>query len=79
MATEGCKSNALMRCCKDLGIAWQLWDPVFIKQFKKDHVAMVQGFLYTKHRVHWKTGIIKWLSRRKDRTLEFPYKEKTSS
>jgi Mitochondrial genome maintenance MGM101 len=43
MATEGCKSNALMRCCKDLGIAWQLWDPVFIKKFKKDHVAMVQG------------------------------------
>jgi hypothetical protein len=24
-ATEGCKSNALMRCCKDLGIASHLW------------------------------------------------------
>lgn len=24
-ATEGCKSNALMRCCKDLGIASELW------------------------------------------------------
>lgn len=24
-ATEGCKSNALMRCCKDLGIAGELW------------------------------------------------------
>ncbi len=24
-ATEACKSNALMRCCKDLGIASELW------------------------------------------------------
>lgn len=24
-ATESCKSNALMRCCKDLGVASELW------------------------------------------------------
>jgi hypothetical protein len=36
-ATEGCKSNALMRCCKDLGIASELWDPVFIRKFMKSH------------------------------------------
>lgn len=24
-ASEGCKSNALMRCCKDLGVASELW------------------------------------------------------
>lgn len=36
-ATEGCKSNALMRCCKDLGIASELWDPVFIRKFKAQH------------------------------------------
>jgi hypothetical protein len=24
-AAEGCKSNALMRCCKDLGVASELW------------------------------------------------------
>lgn len=24
-AAEACKSNALMRCCKDLGIAGELW------------------------------------------------------
>merc|ERR1711977_412546 len=35
-ATEGCKSNALMRCCKDLGIASELWDPVFIRRFKAE-------------------------------------------
>ncbi|KAJ2162379.1 hypothetical protein GGF46_000743 [Coemansia sp. RSA 552] len=33
-ATEGCKSNALVRCCKDLGVASELWDPSFITQFK---------------------------------------------
>lgn len=27
-ACESAKSNALMRCCKDLGIASELWDPV---------------------------------------------------
>ena len=26
-ALESAKSNALMRCCKDLGIASELWDP----------------------------------------------------
>lgn len=31
---EGAKSNCLMRCCKDLGIANELWLPRFIKQFK---------------------------------------------
>ncbi|KAG5463802.1 MAG: mitochondrial genome maintenance MGM101 [Olpidium bornovanus] len=25
VAVEGIKSNALMRCCKDLGIASELW------------------------------------------------------
>ncbi|KAJ7578577.1 mitochondrial genome maintenance MGM101 [Mycena floridula] len=33
-AMESCKSNALMRCCKDLGIASELWDPRFIREFK---------------------------------------------
>ena len=35
-ATEGCKSNALMRCCKDLGIASELWDPRFIRGFMRE-------------------------------------------
>ena len=26
-AMESAKSNALMRCCKDLGVASELWDP----------------------------------------------------
>ncbi|CAO3648680.1 unnamed protein product [Mucor hiemalis] len=40
-ASEGCKSNALMRCCKDLGIASELWDPVYIRKFKKKHCVEV--------------------------------------
>lgn len=33
-AFEGCRSNALMRCCKDLNIASELWDPVFINKYR---------------------------------------------
>ncbi|KAM3458122.1 hypothetical protein MY3296_000772 [Beauveria thailandica] len=40
-AVEGCKSNALMRCCKDLGIASELWDPSFIRWFKKNRMEEV--------------------------------------
>eukprot|EP00842_Homolaphlyctis_polyrhiza_P002561 jgi/Hompol1/3305/HPOL_006461-RA len=70
-ASEGCKSNALMRCCKDLGISWELWDPVFIRKFKAEHAVIVQG-------VHATTGAKKWLWRRKDRTLDYPYREDTA-
>src|ERR1700761_2368091 len=40
-ATEGCKSNALMRCCKDLGVASELWDPVFLRKFMAEHAREV--------------------------------------
>ena len=32
--SEGVRSNALIRCCKDLGIARDLWDPSFIQAWK---------------------------------------------
>ena len=38
-AVEGAKSNALMRCCKDLGIASELWDPLFIRWYNKNHAV----------------------------------------
>lgn len=31
---EAVRSNALVRCCKDLGIAHELWDPFFIASWK---------------------------------------------
>ncbi|SCU80606.1 LANO_0B00672g1_1 [Lachancea nothofagi CBS 11611] len=66
-ATEGCKSNALMRCCKDLGIGSELWDPVFIKSFKKTHCTdkFVEHVTTKKKRKIWL---------RKDREVEYPYK-----
>lgn len=36
-ASEGAKSNAMVRCCKDLGIASELWDPIFLGEFKATH------------------------------------------
>ncbi|KAK9467333.1 mitochondrial genome maintenance MGM101-domain-containing protein [Lipomyces arxii] len=66
-ATEGCKSNALMRCCKDLGIASELWDPRFIRKFKKEQCVeqFVEHVVTKKKRKLW---------RRKDQTWEYPYK-----
>ncbi|KAI9308884.1 mitochondrial genome maintenance MGM101-domain-containing protein [Cunninghamella echinulata] len=67
-ASEGCKSNALMRCCKDLGIASELWDPVFIRKFKKKYCVEVWA-------EHITTKRKKKLWRKKDDVLEYPYKE----
>ncbi|KAF8638542.1 hypothetical protein AX17_002085 [Amanita inopinata Kibby_2008] len=68
-ATEGCKSNALMRCCKDLGIASELWDPRFIRGFKDQYC--VEVFVE-----HLPTKKKKKLWRRKDQPkLGYPYQE----
>lgn len=40
-ACESAKSNALVRCCKDLGIASELWDTRFIKDWKKKYAEEV--------------------------------------
>ncbi|KAI9786168.1 MAG: hypothetical protein M1839_007578 [Geoglossum umbratile] len=32
-AAEGCKSNAMVRCCKDLGVASELWDPRWVREY----------------------------------------------
>jgi hypothetical protein len=67
-ATEGCKSNALMRCCKDLGIASELWDPRFIRGFMKTHVRelMVEHVTTKRRRKHFM---------RKDDELKYPFKD----
>ncbi|KAH8930229.1 mitochondrial genome maintenance MGM101 [Atractiella rhizophila] len=67
-AAEAAKSNALMRCCKDLGIASELWDPSFIRKFKSEYCTEV----WTEHVVSKKKQK-RW--RRKDATFEYPYKE----
>ncbi|KAI0113353.1 mitochondrial genome maintenance MGM101 [Daldinia grandis] len=67
-AAEGCKSNALMRCCKDLGIASELWDPRFIRKFMKEHAVQV----WVEHATTKKRKQI-WL--RKDDEVRYPFKK----
>ena len=40
-ALESAKSNALMRCCKDLGVASECWDKKFTSEFKKEFCVQV--------------------------------------
>ncbi|KAJ6551583.1 mitochondrial genome maintenance MGM101-domain-containing protein [Mycena capillaripes] len=68
-ATEACKSNALMRCSKDLGIASELWDPRFIREFKSKYCVEVFA-------EHIPTKKKKKMWRRKDSPkLGYPYQE----
>ncbi|KAF2144954.1 uncharacterized protein K452DRAFT_244437 [Aplosporella prunicola CBS 121167] len=67
-ATEGCKSNALMRCCKDLGVASELWDPRFIRKFMKEYSKKV----WVEHVVNKKR---KQITVRKDDEVAYPWKE----
>lgn len=67
-ATEGCKSNALMRCCKDLGIASELWDPRYIKRFMREWAkeTIVEHVVTKKRRKHFM---------RKDDEVRYPFKD----
>lgn len=66
-ALEGCKSNALMRCCKDLGIASELWDPLFIRKWKAQFCdEMFAEHVGTKRK--------KKLWKLKVNQFEYPYK-----
>ncbi|KAJ2617793.1 hypothetical protein H4S08_000173 [Coemansia sp. RSA 1365] len=67
-ATEGCKSNALVRCCKDLGIASELWDPSYISKFKEKHCVDE----WVTHAVR---GNKKRMWRLKTRQWEYPWKK----
>ncbi|RYP55093.1 hypothetical protein DL768_000212 [Monosporascus sp. mg162] len=67
-AAEGCKSNALMRCCKDLGIASELWDPRFIRKFMKTYAVQQ----WVEHVTTKKRKQI-WL--RKDDEVRYPFKK----
>lgn len=57
-----------MRCCKDLGIASELWDPRFIKRFMKEmgREMWVEHQTTRKRRKHFM---------RKDDELKYPFKE----
>lgn len=67
-ASEGCKSNAMMRCCKDLGVASELWDPRFIRKWKAQYARQA----FVDHQVTKKRTAI-WL--RKGDAVPYPWKE----
>jgi len=68
-AAEGAKSNALMRCCKDLGIASELWDPNYIRSWKKQYARDVFA-------THVTTKQTKKIWRKADESLGYPWEEK---
>ncbi|KXG54019.1 uncharacterized protein PGRI_071630 [Penicillium griseofulvum] len=70
-ATEGCRSNALVRCCKDLGIASELWDPRWIRKYKAKYTREV----FVEHVVNKRKTKI-WT--RKDDPVGYPWKESGS-
>ena len=57
-----------MRCCKDLGVASELWDPRFIREFKASHGREV----FVEHQVNKRKTKL-WL--RKGDPVQYPYKE----
>ncbi len=42
-AMEGAKSNAIMRLCKQIGIAQDLWRPAFIRKWKVENSVEYEG------------------------------------
>jgi len=71
-AAESAKSNAMMRCCKDLGVASELWDKAYIVKWQELNAAHV-----------WCEGVApkikgkkKLLWRRNDRAaFDYPWRE----
>ena len=57
-----------MRCCKDLGIASELWDPRFIKKFmaERGRETIVEHVTTKKRRKHYM---------RKDDEVKYPFKD----
>jgi hypothetical protein len=57
-----------MRCCKDLGVASELWDPRFIRRFLAENgkEMIVEHVTTKKRRRHFM---------RKDDQVRYPFKE----
>jgi hypothetical protein len=55
-AHEGAKTDCLSRCCKDIGIGGDLWNPNFIKDWKKINTVevWVTNVSTTKQSVVWR-------------------------
>jgi hypothetical protein len=62
----------MMRCCKDLGVASELWDPRWIREFKRKNAKE----MFVEHVVSKKKTKI-WI--RKDDNVRYPWKESKPS
>ncbi len=72
-AHESAKSNALMRCCKDLGISSELWDRAFIDVWRGKYAVEVWCENIGRGR---DAGKKKRLWRKRDQApLDYPWKE----
>lgn len=69
-AAESAKSNCLLRCCKDLSVASDLWDPTFIKKWVATHAVEVWV-------VNAKDGKKKkmWRKKKDARIDQYPWRE----
>jgi len=45
-AIEGAKTDCMTRCCKDLGVAAELWEPAFGRRWVATHAESYQGRNY---------------------------------
>lgn len=61
-ALEGAKSDCRQRCCKDLGIGTDAWNPTFIRRWQKEHAVKVwvekdwwhEGVKKSKREIAWR-------------------------
>ncbi len=65
-AAESCKSNALVRCCKDLTMFSKCWDRAFVSQWLPEWAEELEVWIP-------KDGTWKTLWKRKDRPLPPPH------
>lgn len=68
-AIESIKSQALMRCCKDIGIAADLWNPNYIRSFKSQYCISLpcEHAISKKQKVLWR--------KKSNPPFEYPWKE----
>jgi hypothetical protein len=76
-AVESAKSDCLTRCCKDIGIAIDLWSPTFIKRWKEQNAVQVWCEYIGKESKYNKPGDKKPLWRKKTESPidTYPWRE----
>mmetsp|Transcript_7981 Transcript_7981/g.11856 ORF Transcript_7981/g.11856 Transcript_7981/m.11856 type:complete len:344 (-) Transcript_7981:54-1085(-) len=72
-ALESAKSHALVRCCKDIGIASELWNSEFVEQWKEDYAVEV----WCEHAVNKRKK--KLWRRQSAAPFSYPYRETNAS